>query len=86
MGQHAEYGFDDVLDLLVGQPLLFAQHLLADQAVLDIWVIDGRSELEQGKLEGKLFWEINIKDKLSPLVWAADGPLNQQLPVIQILL
>lgn len=86
MGQHAENGFDDVLDLLVGQPLLFAQHLLADQAVLDIRVIDGRSELEERKLEGKLFWEVDIKDKLNSLVWTADGSINQQLPVIQILL
>lgn len=86
MGQHAENGFDYILDLLVGQPLLFAQHLLADQAVLDIWVIDGRSELEERKLEGKLFWEVDIKDKLNSLVWTADGSINQQLPVIQILL
>lgn len=86
MGQHAEDGLDDVLNLLVGQPLLFAQHFLADEAVLDIGVIDGRSELEERKLEGKLFWEVNIKDKLSALVWAADGPINQQLPVIQVLL
>lgn len=77
MGQHAENGFDYILDLLVGQPLLFAQHLLADQAVLDIWVIDGRSELEEWKLEGKLFWEVDIKDKLNSLVWTADGSINQ---------
>jgi hypothetical protein len=59
---------------------------LANQAVLDIRVIDGRSELEERKLEGKLFWEVDIKDKLNSLVWTADGPINEQLPVIQILL
>lgn len=86
MCKHSQYGLDDVLHLFVGQPFLFAEHLLADEALLDIGVIDGRSELEQRKLERKLLWEIDIKYKLGTFIWAADGSVNEQLPMIQILL
>ena len=59
---------------------------MADEAFLDIRVIDGRSELEERKLEWKLFWEVDVEDKLSSFVWTANGPITQQLPVVQILL
>ena len=59
---------------------------MADEAFLDIRVIDGRSELEERKLEWKLFWEVDVEDKLSSFVWTANGSINQQLPVVQILL
>ena len=84
--QHAEHGLNDVLDLLVGEPLLLAQHLLAHQPVLDVGVVDGRPELELRELERKLLGEVDVDDKLEALVGTADGPLNDDLPVEKVLL
>lgn len=86
MRQHAQDGFDDFLDFLVGQPLLFAQHLLAGQTVLDVGVIDGRPELEEGEFEGELFGEVDVDDELGAFVGTSDGSVDDEFPVVEVFL
>jgi hypothetical protein len=86
MCEHAEYGLNNVLHLLVGQPLLLAEHLLADEPLLDVGMMNGRTESEERELEGELFGEVDVEDEPAALVGTAYGPIDQQLPVEQVLL
>lgn len=84
--QHAQNGLDDVLYLLVRQPLLLAQHFLADESLLDVGVVDRSTELEEGELEGELFREVDIEDKLGALVWAGKRSIDEEFPVVEVFL
>jgi len=59
---------------------------LTDESVLDVGVIDGSAELEEGEFEGKLFGEIDVDDELGSLVGTGYGTVYGELPVIQIFL
>ena len=61
MGQHPQNDLENVLNFLIGEPLLLTKHLLADEALLDVGVVDGCSKLEEGELERKLLWEVDIE-------------------------
>lgn len=86
MCEHSQDGLHNVLHLLVGQPLLLPQHLLADQSILDVGVVNGRTESEERKLEGELLGEVDIEDEPAALVGTAEGSIDQQFPVEQVLL
>jgi hypothetical protein len=76
VGEHAQDGLDDVLHFFIWQPLLFPQHLLANEAFLDIGVIDGSSKLELWKFEGELLGKVNIEDELCSFVGTGGGALH----------
>lgn len=86
MGQHPQDGFDDLLYFFVGEPLLFAEHFLADESLLDVGVVDGGAELDEWELEGELLWEVEIDYKLESFIGAANGSVDEKLPMKKILL
>jgi hypothetical protein len=86
MREHSQNGLDDVLHLLVGQPLLLAQHLLADESLLDVGVVNRRAESEERELEGELFGEVDVEDEPAALVGTGERSINQQFPMEQVLL
>ena len=86
MGQHSQDGLHDVLHFFIGKPLLLPQHLLTNQPLLDVGVVDGGSKLEEGEFEGKLLWEVDIEDELEALIGTALRSVDEQFPVVQIFL
>lgn len=86
MGQHSQDGLHDVLHFFIGKPLLLAQHLLTNESLLDVGVVDGGPKLEEWKFERKLLWEVDIEDELEALIGTALRSVDEQFPVVQIFL
>jgi hypothetical protein len=84
--EHAQDGFDDFLNFFVGQPFLLSEHLLAGESVLDVGVVDGRSEFEEGEFEGELFGEVDVDDEGGAFVGAGGGSVDAELPVVEVFL
>ena len=86
MGQHPQNGFDDFFHFFVGKPLLLPKHLLANQSVFDVGVVDRSPELDDWKLEGELLREIQIDDELEPFVGTALRSIDSEFPMEEIFL
>ena len=84
--QHSQYCLYYILDLLIRQPLFLTKHFLAHQSVLDVWVVDGRPKFEVWEFERVLFREVDVEDELVAVIWASEGPIDEQFPAIQIFL
>ena len=74
------------MHLLIWQPFLLSQHLLANVPVFDVGVPERGFESDDRKLEGELFGEIDVEDKFSTLEWTFNRPSQDDLPMKQILL
>jgi hypothetical protein len=47
-------------------------------------VVDRGAELQGRKLEGKLFWEIDVDNEFEAFVWTSNRSIDFQLPMEEI--
>lgn len=84
--QHTQHCINNLLHLFVRQPLLLPQHLLTNQPLLYVWVVNWRTELDQRKFEWELFWKVNIDDELVAFIGTSNRAVHKEFPVKEVFL